>query len=259
MTKPSAELRDVNLSGTKNLLQFAAKIQKKGKLIKVDHISTTFVCGNYQGSFKEKDLFVGQVFNNNYEKSKFEAEVLADTFRKQGLWIDIYRAPIIIGHSMTGKITQFRNVYQFVDALRLNIFKALPVQGYKLFLTPVDIVSEAILTIARNTVLKNKTFHPFINIPVSYKNVVNYSASVMHYSKPRIVGDHTSVTRGMSAVQEKLLHNISDAVNFKADLDSSYTGKISAKNGFIIDWDEKKCMTNAFKYYRSDVSDKRKE
>ena len=85
--------------------------EQKGKLKKVNHISTAYICGDYKGAFKEEDLDVGQKFNSTYEQSKFEAEKLVEKYRKGGLWIDVFRPPIIIGESNTGKILQFRNIY----------------------------------------------------------------------------------------------------------------------------------------------------
>lgn len=71
------EFEDINVKGTKNVINFCMKYGKR-----LMHISTTSVSGNDKKSeienvnvFSENDLYIGQDFTNIYVTTKFEAEV----------------------------------------------------------------------------------------------------------------------------------------------------------------------------------------
>ncbi len=69
-----SRIRRVNVIGTQSVLDFAQECRIKGALRKVNHISTAYIYGSYQGVFNEDKLDVGQKFNTTYEQTKFEAE-----------------------------------------------------------------------------------------------------------------------------------------------------------------------------------------
>ncbi len=75
---PLEEIREVNVEGTRNILQLAANLAKNGRLKKTNHISTAFVYGDYKAEFRETDLDVGQSFKTTYEH----------TFSKDDLFYD---------------------------------------------------------------------------------------------------------------------------------------------------------------------------
>ncbi len=108
---PLDKIRKVNVEGTRNVLELALKC--KG-LKKVNYISTAYVCGDYKRVFKETDLDVGQKFNTTYEQSKFEAEKLVNEYRKERLWIDVFRPAIIVGESTIGKTFKFEHIDQLL-------------------------------------------------------------------------------------------------------------------------------------------------
>ena len=62
----------INVEGTKNVLEFVAGAPGFRRL---DYVSTAYVSGTAVGSYREKDLDVGQSFKNHYEETKFLAEV----------------------------------------------------------------------------------------------------------------------------------------------------------------------------------------
>jgi thioester reductase-like protein len=97
---PIDKIRRINVDGTREVLEFALKCKNP---VRVNHLSTAYVCGNHKGVFTEKDLDVGQKFNTTYEQSKFEAEKLVHTYQKKGLSINIFRPALVIGESTTGK------------------------------------------------------------------------------------------------------------------------------------------------------------
>lgn len=71
------DLRQINVEGTRRVLEFAERCQARGGLRRFSYISTAYVAGEHVGCFSEDDLDVGQRFRNAYEQSKFEAERLA--------------------------------------------------------------------------------------------------------------------------------------------------------------------------------------
>jgi len=85
---PLEEARKINVGGVKNVLDLAFAWNHTGKLQKVNHTSTAYVCGDYEGVFREDDLELGQGFISTYEQAKFEAERLI--FRLQILPVHKY-------------------------------------------------------------------------------------------------------------------------------------------------------------------------
>ena len=68
--------RRTNVDGTRRMLELAGHCARRGGLETFVHVSTAYVAGTHQGSFREDDLDVGQSFRNPYERTKFEAELL---------------------------------------------------------------------------------------------------------------------------------------------------------------------------------------
>lgn len=100
----------VNVEGTKNILNFASQIGIR----EFHHLSTLYVAGNREGKILESELFVGQSFNNPYEESKAYAEILVQNWAENTKEVyKIYRLPIIVGDSQTGKTLSFSGFYRF--------------------------------------------------------------------------------------------------------------------------------------------------
>jgi nucleoside-diphosphate-sugar epimerase len=110
------ELKSVNIDGTEQMLQFALRL----KSVRFHYVSTAYVCGNYDGVFREDFLDRGQSFNNLYEKSKLEAEKLVSRYSQEsGIQTVVYRPSIVVGDSITGRTSNFLGVYSFVKAIHL--------------------------------------------------------------------------------------------------------------------------------------------
>lgn len=249
LNRPLEQIREVNVEGTRNTLELANEFQKNGKLLKTNHISTAYIYGNYVGRFKENDLDKGQEFHNTYEQSKFEAERIVEFYRKKGLWIDIYRPPIIIGHSKSGKILKFRNIYQLLYLCSLGIFNSLPVLNSYTRIVPVDSVSEAIYKISVNKKEKNKNYHPFPDKHTLIESIINLGCRLMEFKSPRIVSMKDFDIAKLTPAQMMILENSIFSVNFKADLDSSFTNDILSRLNFSFPRIDNKLLTVAIKYF----------
>lgn len=87
-----------NVEGTENVLAFAKAIDADT----FNYISTAYVCGRLSGQIAEEILAERPAFNNLYEQSKFDAELLvASAAEKLGVATRIIRPSIVIGNSET--------------------------------------------------------------------------------------------------------------------------------------------------------------
>ena len=102
--------REINVEGTRRMLELAELCRERGQLRRYAHISTAYVAGTHRGEFSEEQLDVGQDFRNPYEQSKFEAEQLVRT-HDHLLPIQIFRPSIVVGERSTGWTASFNVLY----------------------------------------------------------------------------------------------------------------------------------------------------
>ena len=134
----------INVEGTGNVLDFAERCRS---LERMHYISTCYVSGRYDGTFREEDLDVGQKFNNFYEETKFLAELAVR--ERSGLPWTIYRPSVVVGDSVTGATQKFDGPYFVMQWLmRQPRIAVLPVVGhpknYRFNVVPRDFIVNAI-------------------------------------------------------------------------------------------------------------------
>jgi nucleoside-diphosphate-sugar epimerase len=108
-----------NLQGTRHVLD----VCRRTGIRKLHHVSTAYVCGLRTGRILEADLDCGQTHGNDYEVSKFRAELLV---RAAG-FLDrptIYRPSIILGDSQTGYTSTFYGFYAPLKLMSTMLSKA---------------------------------------------------------------------------------------------------------------------------------------
>lgn len=182
------DIRRINVGGTRNVLEFAKECNEEGKLRKINHMSTAYVCGNHRGEFSENDLDVGQKFDTTYEQTKFEAEKMVENYRIKGLWVDIFRPVIVIGESKTGKTVSFQqSFYQLIHIWNSEIFNYFPGNNFFINTVFVDELSKSIYSISSKTTIRNKNYHPFNLNPTSLKKIINISSKFLQFKKPKLV------------------------------------------------------------------------
>lgn len=105
ISKAGKEFWEVNVSGTKNLLEAALK----NKVKKVVHISTSAVQFTNKNPVDELDSYnpVG-----DYAKSKLEGELVCKEYIKKGLDIDIIRPRTVLG---TGRLGIFDIFFEWIS------------------------------------------------------------------------------------------------------------------------------------------------
>ncbi len=141
----------INVLGTRNVLEFAARC---AKLRRLQYVSTCYVSGRYAGIFREDDLVRGQEFNNFYEETKYLAEVEVRESMKAGLPASIYRPAVVTGDSRTGETQKYDGPYYVIRwLLKQPTVAVLPVPGdpkrTRINLVPRDFVIDAIAALSQ--------------------------------------------------------------------------------------------------------------
>eukprot|EP00899_Mesostigma_viride_P008684 jgi/Mesvir1/17817/Mv12913-RA.1 len=167
----------VNIGGTRHVLAMA---QECKQLRRLHYVSTCYVSGDATGVFLESDLQKGQGFNNWYESSKMEAEVLVQACMGQGLPTTIYRPAIVMGNSRTGATQKFDGPYMFLRFLLRQPFGPLgflPLawgnqrQRY-VHCVPSDFVVDAMDALGQRPGSEGKIYHLCNPVPVTLESFV---------------------------------------------------------------------------------------
>ena len=226
INRPIEEIRKVNVEGTRKVLELAKMCSLRGNLRKANHLSTAYVCGDYQEEFSENNLNVGQKFNTTYEQSKFEAEMAVIDYRNKGIWIDIFRPAMVVGEAQTGKTFQFKHVYQFLFLCNLGIFDSLPLLDSYLNLVPVDSVAEGVFGLSVQSNIKNNNYHLFPEKAVLVEDLISVSRPILKCVLPKLISLKEFVNIDLTPTQRTILKNSIFALNAKTKLDSTYTNSI---------------------------------
>jgi long-chain acyl-CoA synthetase len=153
-TLPLGESREINVRGTRNMIEFAARCEG---LRRFTHVSTAYVAGTHAGRFGESDFDVGQDFRNAYEQSKFEAERVVREAADR-LPVQIVRPSIVVGERASGWTGSFNVLYSPLKVLARGGLPAVPARsGAPVDVVPVDFVADAIHELASGG--ENRTYH----------------------------------------------------------------------------------------------------
>ena len=156
---PLPQSREVNVEGTRRLLEFAQDCQAEGGLRCFSHISTAYVAGDHPGSFSEEQLNVGQGFRNGYERSKFEAEQMVSRASAR-LPVQIFRPSIIVGERESGWTASFNVLYPPLRAFQAGAYPTLPARGSTpVDVVPVDFVADAVFELAGEPAESGEVHH----------------------------------------------------------------------------------------------------
>ena len=240
---------DTNVKSVKYIVDFCKSFNKK-----LYHISTISVTGlNLDSSylmykkkrwhkrkeivFDEGYLYVGQIIDNVYARSKFEAEHYILNAISTGLDGYLLRMGHLMPRSKDGvfqeNILDNDLINMIVSFVKIG---ALPdyLLKYPLEFTPVDIASNAIYKLVTHPTNTNRIFHLY-NHNTFYAskllkklNHYNYDISVLEEDKfinkiKKILQDEES---------KKILKNLLN--NFDDELHLNYTNDIILKSSFSI-------------------------
>jgi thioester reductase-like protein len=156
---PLRESRKHNVEGTLNVLELADEVAARGRLKRFDYVSTAYVAGTKPGRVFESDLARGQTFANNYERSKYEAELLVREFATR-IPVAIHRPSIVVGDSMNGYTPHFKVLYWPLRLLSKNFFPVVPCNpSAKLDVVPIDFVADSMMALLRTDEAIGQTWH----------------------------------------------------------------------------------------------------
>jgi thioester reductase-like protein len=151
--------REINVEGTRRVLEFAQLCRQRGQLHRYAHVSTAYVAGTHRGEFREEQLDVGQDFRNPYEQSKFEAEQLVHAHAHL-LPVQIFRPSIVVGERSTGWTASFNVLYTPLKAYVRGGLPALPARrSAPVDVVPVDYVADAIFKLSSESRAVTGTYH----------------------------------------------------------------------------------------------------
>jgi thioester reductase-like protein len=140
----------VNVEGTRNVNAFAKSVRR---LRRYHYVSTCYVAGRRTGRILESELRHTAGFRNNYEETKYLAELEVDALKPE-LPVTIHRPAVVCGDSRTGETAKYDGVYYLINYIRMfpaalslaNIGNA----EVRLNVVPVDFVVEAMAALARD-------------------------------------------------------------------------------------------------------------
>jgi long-chain acyl-CoA synthetase len=182
------DLRQINVEGTRRVLEFAKRADARGGLRRFSYISTAYVAGEHTGCFSEDDLDVGQRFRNAYEQSKFEAERLATRARGR-LPVTVLRPSIIVGERDSGWTQSFNVLYWPLRAFSRGAYLALPARrDAPVDVVPVDYVADAIFALGQAPEAEGVTYHLTAGRNVtSVGELVELAAAYFKRRAPRLI------------------------------------------------------------------------
>jgi nucleoside-diphosphate-sugar epimerase len=147
-TLPLAAARMANVSGSRNVLDFARGC---ASLECGAFLSTVYVSGKRQGIFAEADHGDGgQGFVNSYEQSKAEMEeIVRDAMNEMPLIL--VRLSTVVGDSTTGRVSGFNTIHHAIRLLYNGLAPMIPGDPAE----PVDIVSSDFIAAATLHLVEN--------------------------------------------------------------------------------------------------------
>lgn len=164
----------VNVEGTRHMIAFAKRAPGFSRF---HHISTAYVSGNFEGTFRETDLGRGQTFKNHYERTKYESEkdVVAS-----GLPYSVYRPGVVVGDSRTGETAKFDGPYNVLTAMeRIPLVFIDGPKDAVVNIVPVNYVIEGIARLSASERSLGKTYNLTDPDPPSVRQATRIFAKAM--------------------------------------------------------------------------------
>lgn len=144
------------------IVALGREINRRGRLEKIDFVSTVGISGKYTGLLKEVWFDQSRRFHNTYEQAKAEAEdVIHAAIIDESLPVTVHRPSMVIGDSLDGRIIHFQIFYFICEFLSgRKTFGIYPFFGdVRLDVIPVDCVAEAIVAASCDAGTVGKIFH----------------------------------------------------------------------------------------------------
>jgi thioester reductase-like protein len=150
----------VNVGGTGHVLDLCLAADGLERLA---YVSTAYVAGTRTGIVYEHELVMGQGFKNNYESTKFQAEVWVRQLMDR-IPTTILRPAIVVGDSRTGETQKFDGPYYILRTISRMERSGRPVPQFgrseaPFNVVPVDYIVAAIAASAFDPAAAGETLH----------------------------------------------------------------------------------------------------
>ncbi|MDI1243610.1 MAG: SDR family oxidoreductase [bacterium] len=147
----------VNVRGTENVNEFVRSLPN---LRRYNYVSTCYVAGCRTGHILESELVHAAGFRNNYEETKYLAELSVEKMKGE-MPLTIFRPSVVVGDSRTGETAKYDGIYYLIQYLRkspklLRLFNVGNKQ-VRVNLVPVDFVVEGIAVLSNDENAVGKT------------------------------------------------------------------------------------------------------
>jgi thioester reductase-like protein len=206
------ESREINVNGTRRMIELARLCAHRGHLDSFVHVSTAYVAGTHEGGFTEADLDLGQGFRNPYERTKFESERLLRE-RAHELPVQVVRPSIVVGDSATGWTPAFNVLYGPMKAFARGAYPAIPARrSAPVDVVPVDYVADSILALSGRA---GTTYHLTAGDRASsVGELIDLGSAAASQPRPRVLPPrlyrrliHPLLVRRGSAARRRALRN----------------------------------------------------
>jgi len=214
---PEGEPFNTNVGGTRNVL---ATCRTTG-IGDLHYISTAYVCGLREGTVQENELEGSQSFRNDYEKSKYEAELLVRSASDLDC-VTVYRPTVIAGDSQTGYTCTYHGLYMYlrlISVLNENVTpgpdgtRHTPVKlgmtgDEKRNIIPVDWASQAISRLIGLPEAHGGTYHIAPENPMTSGDVVRAAYSYFNSYGVEFCGANTETCASDNNVNQAYQENM---------------------------------------------------
>lgn len=260
---------DINVTGTKNVVDFCLKNNKR-----LIHCSTISVSGfgdknefaitpNADGSrdFCERDLYINQELKGIYGITKYKAEIIVLKAIKNGLDAQILRIGNLTNRYSDGMFQINANENAFAKRIQsfveIGAFPKYLLQ-HAIEFTPVDLCAESIIRILEHSSNCN-VFHIYnpnlVSIKLLYNTLVEngfgiipVSNKMMNYILSGILEDDNEKSV-VSGIVQDIDSNKQFAYISKIHLQSDFTVHFLEKIGFVWPIYDKSYINKTLKYF----------
>jgi len=161
MNLPLDEARRAAVDAARNVVALARAVKARGRLEKVEFLSTVGVSGRRTEPLPERWITEPREFHNTYEQAKAEAEDWLRSELEPAFPITIHRPSMVVGEAGTGRVIRFQIFYhllEFLSGRRTRGF-APALGATALDIVPVDYVAGAVVWSSRQRATSGKVLH----------------------------------------------------------------------------------------------------
>jgi thioester reductase-like protein len=196
MNLPLEDARRAAVDAAKNVVSLARAARAKGRLEKVELLSTVGVSGRRAGPLPEQWITEPRTFHNTYEQAKAEAEDWLRDALEPDFPLTVHRPSMVVGEAATGRVIRFQVFYhllEFLSGRRTRGF-APALGATALDVVPVDYVADTVVWSSRRAATAGRILHlcsgPELAVPLTALREqvrAGFAAAGLPCPKPRTI------------------------------------------------------------------------